>query len=165
MNKLLNNLVSRRLFLSCSTVGAALIAAKPAAAWQVEALPIAQPGSVPERAGVVPWRLLQQAQFHDFTKPATVVPEVAALHGTPVTLEGYALPIEEGDKVTHFALLGYNAHCPYCSPGGMGAVVTVEMAEPVALPASSLLTLEGRFELETADLSGFIYYLSAAKLA
>jgi len=154
--------LSRRAFVGAGAVLGALLAPRPAHALRAET--IALPGAIPERDGVLSWRLLTKAEFGDFTQPAIIPAEVMALAGQPVTLEGYALALDEAAPTRHYVLMGISAHCPLCVPGGMGNVALVELAEPVAL-ASTPVLLSGTFEVKPDNLGGPVYKISHASIA
>ncbi|MEW6687925.1 MAG: DUF3299 domain-containing protein [Pseudomonadota bacterium] len=116
-----------------------------------------------ERKDVVSWKLLAQvelvrmkdryvAQFSD---------NVAALNRKEVKVQGFMMPLELGDKQTHFVLSAMPQTCAFCMPGGPESMVEVKSKQPVKYTFEPLV-LTGRLEVLKDDPSGVFYRLTNA---
>lgn len=163
--------LSRRRFISCSAILAAATAATPAQALRLDSFTreeamsgtLQMPGRIMAREGVQDWATLEKVDFNNFEAPAKLAPEALALEGKTVRVEGYVMAFEEGEMSRDFLLSAYTTHCPFCSPGSMASMVTVQAAQPVSLKAATL-TLEGTLQIDHTATNGMIYYLTDAKV-
>ena len=83
-----------------------------------------------ERKDVVSWKLLAQVELvkvKDRYQPQ-FSSGVAALDAKEVKVQGFMMPLEMGDKQSHFILSATPQSCNFCMPGG-----------PEALPLGSPL--------------------------
>ncbi len=162
--------LSRRGFISCTAVLAAVTVTAPAKALQIQTYTaeeamngtLQMPGKITPRKGVTPWATLEQVNFNGFTKPATLAKEIVALEGQTVRVEGYVMAFEDSETSRDFIVSAYSTHCPFCSPGSMASMVTVQTATPVSLTRTTL-TLEGKLQIDHTATNGMIYYLTDAK--
>src|SRR3954469_18617758 len=73
-----------------------------------------------ERKDVLSWKLLAQVELVKMKD--RYVPQfsqtVAALDQKEVKLQGFMMPLEVGDKQTHFVLSAMPVTCAFCLPGG-----------------------------------------------
>src|SRR5262245_54599005 len=78
------------------------------------------PPALPERKDVVSWKTLAQVEL--VKQKDRYVPKfsasVAALDKKDVKLQGFMMPLEMGDKQTHFVLAAMPVTCAFCMPGG-----------------------------------------------
>lgn len=119
---------------------------------------------IPERAGFLPWRTLRMVTGDGWSEMFAFAPEVEALDGAEVMVEGYMLPYDDQPKQRAFLLTAFPAHCPYCMPGGMSSLIEVDAAKAVPVSATRI-TLKGRLELLRGDGYGLLYRLSGAVAA
>jgi hypothetical protein len=118
----------------------------------------------PGRDGVLSWRVLD-AVGPVGDQGVMFAPEVEALDGAEVRLEGFMMPFDEAPLQRQFLLAAFAAHCPFCIPGGIPSLVAVLAREPVPLTPSRL-TVQGRLKLRHDVASyGLLYQLLDAALA
>jgi hypothetical protein len=121
---------------------------------------------LPDRRDVVSWRLLAQvelvkqkdryvAQFSD---------GVAALNRKEVKLQGFMMPLQMGDKQSHFVLSAMPQSCAFCMPGGPESLVEVKAKHPIAYGFEPIV-VSGRLEVLKDDPTGVFYRLIEAVLA
>jgi uncharacterized protein len=87
--------------------------------------------------------------------------EVAKLHGKQVKLEGFMLPVTQGDKHDHFLLSAYPPSCPFCLPGDAKSIIEVTCKQLVQY-RDDVLIVSGKLSVLSHDPSGFYYRLSDA---
>jgi len=116
-----------------------------------------------EREGVVSWKLL--ATVTTRVSGNRVVPTfpdpVKALDGQTVKLQGFMLPLEPGERQSHFLLSAVPTTCSFCVPAGPEGLVEVRTRTPVRYTVDAV-TLEGRLAVLTNDRYGLFYRLSEA---
>jgi uncharacterized protein len=143
----------------------ALALAPPAQA-QNEAPPFSDPAlyRLPEREGIVPWRLLAQV------KPVKVqdrlLPQysdgVIALDQKTIRIQGFMLPLEVGDRQRHFLLSAIPQSCPFhVHIGGAETLVEVKASKPVAFTWDAVV-MAGRLSVLKDDPDGVLYRLTEA---
>src|SRR5687768_7420577 len=89
---------------------------------------------LPERKDVVSWRVLAQVELvklKDRYQPQ-FSSAVAALDTKEVKLQGFMMPLEMGDKQSHFILSATPQSCAFCMPGGPESLVEVKTKRPLA---------------------------------
>lgn len=96
-------------------------------------------------------------------KYATIFkPEVWALNGQTIKIQGFMLPLEMGEKHKHFIVAARPAHCYFEAPGGK------EMIEIfVNTPADyefTPITITGKLEVLQNDPYGMYYRIKNAKV-
>lgn len=118
---------------------------------------------LPQRSDVVPWSLLTTIQTR--TEKNRVLPafskEQQALNGKPQRLQGFMMPLEAGEKQTHFLLSSVPLTCSFCVPGGPESMVEVRTKTPVAYTMDPV-TVEGRFATLVNDEYGLYYRITDA---
>lgn len=120
-----------------------------------------RPDPVPERGGVVPWRLLRQVRGDGWFEPFRPSPAVTALDGSWVRLDGFAMPEDAEPRVDRFVLAGYRAHCPLCMPGGLPSMAAVHARQPIAA-GDGIVSVAGRFSILERTDYGLIYRIDDA---
>jgi hypothetical protein len=118
---------------------------------------------LPDRKDVVSWKLLQQVQLvkaQDRYVPQFSA-EVTALDKKQVKMQGFMLPLEMGDKQSHFVLAAMPQHCPFCMPGGPESMVEVKSKRPVKYTFEAIV-LTGKLEVLKDDPRGVFYALTDA---
>lgn len=118
---------------------------------------------LPERKDVVSWKLLAQVELvrlKDRFVPQ-FAREVAALNGKEVKLQGFMLPLQVGERQSHFILAAMPQTCPFCMPGGPESMVEVKAKRPVAYSFEAIV-LSGKLEVLRDDPTGIFYRLTDA---
>jgi hypothetical protein len=143
----------------------ALAIAFPAAA-QHQAPPGADPSQfkpLVERKDVVSWKLLAEVEL--VKQKDRYVPQfsqgVAALDQKEVKLQGFMMPLEMGDKQTHFVLSALPVTCAFCLPGGPEALVEVKTRQPVKYSFDPIV-VRGRMSVLRDDPTGVFYRITDA---
>jgi hypothetical protein len=118
---------------------------------------------LPERSDVVSWKLLAQVELvklKDRYAPQFSA-AVTALSGKEVKLQGFMVPLQMGDKQSHFVLSAMPQTCAFCMPGGPESMVEVKAKRPVTYGFEPIV-LSGRLEVLKDDPSGIFYRLTDA---
>jgi hypothetical protein len=158
--------------IAATVAAAALLAGS---AWAQLAAPI-PPGSgagvhspdspfapLPQRGDVVQWSLLTAVATK--TEKNRVLPvfskEQLALNQKPQRIQGFMMPLEAGEKQTHFLLSSVPLTCGFCVPGGPESMVEVKTRTPVAYSMDPVV-VEGRFATLNDDPYGLYYRVTDA---
>jgi hypothetical protein len=116
-----------------------------------------------ERKDVVSWKLLSQVEL--VRMKDRYVPQfssdVAALNKKDVKMQGFMLPLQMGDKQTHFVLAAMPQTCAFCMPGGPESMVEVKSKQPVKYTFDAVI-MSGRLEVLKDDPTGVFYRLTEA---
>ena len=142
---------------------AALLVAMSFCAGAIAQAP-AQP--LPERKDIVSWKLLAQVELvkvKDRYQPQFSA-GVAALDTKEVKLQGFMMPLEMGDKQSHFILSAMPQDCAFCMPGGPESLVEVKTKAPLAYGVAPVV-LSGKLAVLKNDPTGVFYRLTDAVLA
>jgi hypothetical protein len=151
--------------LGCSMAAlAAAQATKPGAAVPPSAaVPPEALKPLPERQDVVSWKLLGQVEL--IKAKDRYVPQfsgnVSALDKKEVKLQGFMMPLEMGDKQSHFILSATPQTCAFCLPGGPEQMVEVKMKTPVKYGFDPIV-VSGRLAVLKDDPTGVYYRLTEA---
>ena len=116
-----------------------------------------------ERTDVVSWKLLAQVELvkvKDRFQPQ-FSSGVAALDAKEVKVQGFMMPLEMGDKQSHFILSATPQSCNFCMPGGPEGMVEVKMKKPVAYGMEPVV-LTGKLSVLKDDPTGVFYRLTDA---
>ena len=92
----------------------------------------------------------------------TNTPEVKAMAGKQITVQGFMLPLESTVMHSHFLLAKRTPTCPYCMPGEPNEIFEVFMAKPVEY-TDGMLTVTGTMELMNDGSKGLFFRLTKAK--
>ena len=137
----------------------ALLAATPVLAQQM-------PGMVkplPERKDVLAWSTLAKVEL--VKQKDRYVPnfsaDVLALDQKQVKVQGFMMPLQTGDKQSHFVLSAMPVDCAFCLPGGPEAFVEVKTKAPVKYTMEPVV-ITGRFSVLKTEPSGVFYRLTDA---
>jgi hypothetical protein len=143
----------------------ALALAFPAAA-QHQLPPGADPSQfkpLVERTDILSWKLLAQVELVKMKD--RYVPQfsqnVAALDQREVKIQGFMMPLEVGDKQTHFVLSAMPVSCAFCLPGGPEALVEVKTKRPVKYSFDPI-TISGKLSVLKEDPTGVFYRITDA---
>ena len=133
---------------------------------QHQAPPAADPNQfkpLPERKDVVSWKTFSQVEL--VKQKDRYVPqfakEVAALDQKEVKVQGFMMPLEVGDKQSHFVLSAMPQTCAFCLPGGPESMVEVKSKTPVKYTFDALV-LSGKLTVLKDDPTGIFYRLTDA---
>ena len=144
----------------------ALALALPAFAQQHQLPPGADPSQfkpLPERNDVLSWKLLSQVEL--VKQKDRYVPQfaagVAALDQKEVKVQGFMMPLQMGDKQTHFVLSAMPQSCAFCLPGGPESLVEVKSKTPVKYTFEPVV-LTGKLAVLKDDPPGVFYRLTDA---
>ena len=134
--------------------------------------PSAPPGAMdpsqfkplPDRQDVVSWKLLAQVELVKLKDKfvAQFSSDVAALDKKEVKVQGFMMPLEMGDKQTHFILSAMPQSCAFCMPGGPEQLVEVRTTKPVKYTFDPVL-LTGKLAVLKDDPTGVYYRLTDAQ--
>ena len=116
---------------------------------------------LPQVAGTVPWELLGQVRavrVKDRFVPE-FPPAVSKLNRQDVRLVGFMLPLQPGDRQSHFLLTVTSQTCAFCVPAGPEGIVEVRAKTPVKVTFDPIL-IAGRFEVLRDDPLGVYYRLT-----
>lgn len=116
---------------------------------------------LPARSDVVPWSLLTAVKTKTgknkvlpvFDKPQQ------ALHQKTQRVQGFMMPLEPGEKQTHFLLTSVPLSCGFCVPGGPESMVEVRTRTPVPYTLDPVV-VEGKFALLEDDQYGLYYRIT-----
>jgi hypothetical protein len=119
---------------------------------------------LPARSDVVPWSVLTDVT----TKPDAknrLLPnfkkEQLALNQRKQRIQGFMMPLQPGEKQTHFLLSSVPLTCAFCTPGGPESMVEVKARSPVAYTLDPV-TVEGTFAVLNDDPYGMFYRVTDA---
>ena len=118
---------------------------------------------LPDRNDVVSWKLLSQVELvkqKDRYVPQ-FAPAVAALDNKEVKVQGFMMPLQVGDKQSHFVLTAMPQSCSFCLPGGPESMVEVKSKTPVKYTFEPVI-LTGKIAILKDDPTGVFYRLTDA---
>jgi len=118
---------------------------------------------LPERKDVVSWKTLSQVEL--IKQKDRYVPQfakdVAALDQKEVKVQGFMMPLQVGDKQSHFVLTAMPQSCAFCLPGGPESMVEVKSKTPVKYTFDAVV-LTGKLTVLKDDPTGIFYRLTDA---
>jgi hypothetical protein len=113
---------------------------------------------LPERKDVVSWKTLAQVEL--IKQKDRYVPQfssnVAALDKKDVKVQGFMMPLETGDRQSHFVLSAMPTTCSFCLPGGPEAMVEIKMKKPVKYTFEPIV-VTGKLAVLKDDPTGVFY--------
>jgi hypothetical protein len=118
---------------------------------------------LPQRSDVVPWSTLTAVKTRVEKNKVLPVfnPEQVALAQKPQRLQGFMMPLEPGEKQTHFLLSSVPLSCGFCVPGGPESMVEVKTKTPVRYTLDPVV-VEGKFAVLQDDPYGLYYRITDA---
>jgi hypothetical protein len=118
---------------------------------------------LPQRGDVIPWSLLTAiATKNEQNKVVPVFSkDQLALNQKPQRIQGFMMPLEPGEKQTHFLLSSVPLTCGFCVPGGPESMVEVKTRTPVRYTMDPVV-VEGKFATLTNDEYGLYYRVTDA---
>ena len=118
---------------------------------------------LPDRQDVVSWKLLSQVEL--VKQKDRYVPQfakdVAALDQKEVKVQGFIMPLQLGDKQSHFVLTAMPQTCAFCLPGGPESMVEVKSKTPVKYSFEPVV-MTGKLSVLKDDPTGVFYRLTDA---
>ena len=118
---------------------------------------------LPERADVVPWSVLTAVKTraeNNKLLPAFDKSQLA-LNQKTQRVQGFIMPLEPGERQTHFLLTSVPSTCSFCTPGGPESMVEVKTKTPVKYTLDPV-TVEGKFAVLNDDPYGLYYRITEA---
>lgn len=121
---------------------------------------------LPERKDVLSWKTLAQVELVKMKD--RYVPQfassVTSLDQKQVRVQGFMLPLQVGDKQSHFVLAAMPQTCSFCMPGGPESMVEVKTKSPVKYTFDAVV-LSGKLTVLKDDPTGIFYRLTDAEPA
>jgi len=118
---------------------------------------------LPERKDVLSWKTLSQVEL--VKQKDRYVPQfakdVSALDQKEVKVQGFMMPLEVGDKQSHFVLSAMPQSCAFCLPGGPESMVEVKSKTPVKYTFDAVV-VTGKLTVLKDDPTGIFYRLTEA---
>lgn len=118
---------------------------------------------LPERNDVVSWKLFAKVEL--VRQKDRYVPkfasDVAALDNQQVKVQGFMMPLQTGDKQTHFVLSAMPQTCSFCMPGGPEQLVEVKAKQAVKYTFEPVV-VTGKLAVLKDDPTGVFYRLTDA---
>ena len=118
---------------------------------------------LPERKDVIPWSVLTSVTTK--TDKNRILPQFGrdqqVLNQRTQRIQGFMMPLEPGEKQTHFLLSSVPLTCAFCTPGGPESMVEVKTKQPVKYTLDPV-TVEGTFALLNDDPYGLYYRVTDA---
>ncbi len=117
-----------------------------------------------EKAGVLSWALLSSVTTRVEKKKLipTFPAEIQALHQQRVKVQGFMLPLEPGDRQSHFLLSSVPTSCSFCVPAGPEGLVEVRTLTPVRYTLEPVV-VEGLLAVLKDDPFGLYYRVIEGK--
>lgn len=113
--------------------------------------------------GVLSWKLLSSVTTK--ADKQRVIPTfpgaVLALDKRTVKVQGFMLPLEPGDRQSHFLLSAVPTSCSFCVPAGPEGLVEVRSKTPVRYTLEPV-TVEGQLAVLNDDPYGMFYRVTQA---
>ena len=116
-----------------------------------------------ERGDVLPWSFLTNVKTKVEKNRVLPVfpPEIQALDGKSQRVQGFMMPLEPGEKQTHFLLSSVPLTCSFCLPGGPESMVEVKTKTPIRYGMEPLV-VQGRLTVLRDDPYGLYYRITDA---
>lgn len=118
---------------------------------------------LPKRSDVVPWSLLTDVKTK--TEKNRILPvfgkEQIALDQKKQRVQGFMMPLEPGERQSHFLLSSVPLTCAFCTPGGPESMIEVKTKDPVKYTQEPV-TVEGKFAVLNDDPYGLYYRVTDA---
>jgi hypothetical protein len=162
LQRRLDRRVLVRTALGASVVMAGLTGWGSAHALTLERAPATLFGVIPPRKGVVSWDDLTTVEAPIGQKPQFSA-AMTKLNGRSVVIEGHMMVLDDDNPINRFLLTAYQAHCPYCMPGGFASIVAIHADHPVRV-TDKPLTMRGTLRLLADGKSQLFYRLDKAVL-
>lgn len=115
------------------------------------------------RDDVVPWSVLTAVKTKNEKNrifPVFTLSQMALRQKT-LRIQGFMMPLDPGEKQTHFLLSSVPLTCAFCMPGGPESMVEVKTRTPVRYSMEPVV-VEGRFMVLEDDPQGLYYRITDA---
>jgi hypothetical protein len=113
--------------------------------------------------GVVSWETL--AKVKQVATKTKITPEftkeITALNDKEIKLQGFMMPLDPGQKQTHFLISVNPSTCSYCLPAGPEGVVEVKSKTPIKYSFEPII-VSGKMAVLKDDPMGLFYRLTDA---
>jgi hypothetical protein len=118
---------------------------------------------LPARSDVVPWSVLTDVKTKNEKNRILPVfqPQQLGLNQKTQRIQGFMMPLEPGEKQSHFLLSSVPLSCSFCLPGGPESMVEVKTRAPVRYTLDPV-TVEGKFAVLNDDPYGLYYRITDA---
>jgi hypothetical protein len=115
------------------------------------------------RADVLAWSVLTDVKTKvEKNRMLPIFPApVLALHQKVQRVQGFMMPLDAGQKQTHFLLSSVPLSCSFCLPGGPESLVEVKTKTPIKYSLEPVV-VEGQFAVLKDDPNGLYYRMSDA---
>ncbi len=116
-----------------------------------------------DRADVLPWSVLTAVKTKvEKNRVLPVFPgSIQALNLKSQRVQGFMMPLDAGEKQTHFLLSSVPLTCSFCVPGGPESMVEVKTKSPVKYSLEAVV-VEGQFAVLKDDPYGLFYRITDA---
>lgn len=151
--------------ISPTLLAAVLVASSAHQAFAVTPVPAngaLMPASqfLPEKPGFTSWRLLGQVEL--VKQNRKMVPAfdraVTALDGKTISVQGFMMPLDIGDKQRRFLLVAAPPHCAFCLPAGPDAMIEVRAKSDIRYGFDAI-SVSGKLQVLKDDPAGLYYRL------
>jgi hypothetical protein len=114
-----------------------------------------------ERNDVLSWSVLTAVKTKvEKNRVLPVFPSnVQALSQKSQRVQGFMMPLDPGEKQTHFLLSSVPLTCSFCVPGGPESMVEVKTKTPVKYSMEAVV-VEGQFAVLKDDPYGLFYRIT-----
>lgn len=149
----------------CAILGVQAQTAPPAAAGTGAGVhsPNSPIAPLKQRSDVLPWSMLTAVKTKVEKNRVLPVfsPEQQALNQKTQRVQGFMMPLEPGEKQSHFLLTSVPMSCSFCIPGGPESMIEVKAKTPVKYTLEPVV-MEGRLAVLPDDSYGLYYRLTEA---
>ena len=116
---------------------------------------------LPARSDVVSWSVLTGVKTRPENNKLLPAFDKAqlALNQKTQRIQGFMMPLEPGEKQTHFLLTSVPMSCSFCVPGGPESMVEVKTRTPVKYTLDPVV-VEGKFAVLQDDPYGLYYRIT-----
>lgn len=116
-----------------------------------------------DRGDVLPWSQLTNVKTRvEKNRVLPVFPaDIQALDGKPQRVQGFMMPLEPGEKQTHFLLSSVPLSCAFCLPGGPESMIEVKSKTPIRYGMEPVV-VQGRLSVLRDDPYGLYYRVTDA---
>lgn len=125
--------------------------------------PLSPIAPLPVRADVLSWDMLADVKTKN--NKGSIVPVFnqtqMALHQKKQRVQGFMMPLDPGEKQSHFILSSVPMNCGFCVPGGPESMIEVRSKTPVKYTAEPVV-VEGSFQVLVNDQFGVYYKIADA---
>jgi uncharacterized protein len=154
-------------FAAASTLASAQLSSPVAGAPAGTGAGVHSPNSpiapLPARADVLPWSLLTDVKTKNVKGSISPVFNASqmALNQRVQRVQGFMMPLDPGEKHSHFLLSSVPLSCGFCTPGGPESMVEVKSRVPVRYSIEPVV-VEGHFQVLVNDPFGIYYRMADA---